>query len=93
MPKCTDGPASPDSAALSDVTSLELEHTITWEASFSSVSAPVDSYQEEKLFLLCHGCVGVLMIQFEKICDLSAFQFYVKLGYLTLVLTTCRSCI
>ena len=90
MPKCSDSPASPDSTS-SDVTSLELEHTITREASFGC--APADSYQEGKLFLLCHGCVGVLMIQFEKTCDLSTFRFYVKPGHSTLVLTTCRSCI
>lgn len=93
MPRPREGPASPESTGSSDVTSLELEHTITREASFGSASTPADSYQQENLFLLCHGCVGVLMVQFEKTCDLSTFRFYVKPGHSTLVLTTCRSCI
>lgn len=93
MQKSSEDFPSPDSTLSSDIESLELEPSIPRQASFSSASSSADLYKQEKLFLLCHGCVGVVMIQFARDCDLSTFRFFAKPGHSSLVLTTCRLCV
>lgn len=76
----------------SDISSLNLTDRSSPDASHSTIPSTGSRYKKEKLFLLCHGCIGAVMIQFETKCDLSSCRFIVRSKHSTLVLTTCRSC-
>jgi hypothetical protein len=104
--QCTESPGCPqsdlsfhdderlfsESVSSCDISSLNLADLATPEASHSTTISSTNRYKKEKLFLLCHGCIGAVMIQFDTTCDLSSCRYIVRSGHSTLVLTTCRPC-
>nr|KAK5435726.1 hypothetical protein LTR18_009728 [Exophiala xenobiotica] len=80
------------SSQTSEVTDLDLNRDLSETKFTGSSSTEEGAHHAEKLFLLCHGCIGTLLVRFGKGCDLATAGPLVKPGHSTLVLTTCRTC-
>lgn len=81
------------SSRTSEITDLDLSRDLSDNRFSESSTADDDPYLSERLFLLCHGCIGTLMVRFGRECNLSVASPLVKPGHSTVVLTTCRKCL